>query len=326
MKKYLILLPLLVTTIISNVEANDSLRETANRLFGVIQAPEEALLKSEKVKLGQQLFWDKRISANGKVACASCHKAEDWASDKRKHSPDASNMMTSRHSQPIFNAVGQIGLRWVVDRIDAQIQAQGSLTGSLGFNNHEEVVAKLKELNYEEWFKKAFPDSPSPTSVESYGQAIAAYESTLQTPSAFDRYLQGDDSALTVSQKNGLNLFVSTGCASCHNGARLGGEMMQKFGIFGNYWEYTGSEAIDKGKSAKTGKPADEYVFRVPMLRNIVKTAPYFHDGSVGELHEAVRIMAEVQLNKSLSEREIAEIIEFLDSLTGEIPQNYTSP
>ncbi len=126
MKKYLILLPLLVTTIISNVEANDSLRETANRLFGVIQAPEEALLKSEKVKLGQQLFWDKRISANGKVAFASCHKAEDWSSDKRKHSPDASNMMTSRHSQPIFNAVGQIGLRWVVDRIDAQIQAQGS--------------------------------------------------------------------------------------------------------------------------------------------------------------------------------------------------------
>ncbi|USI26460.1 cytochrome-c peroxidase [Alteromonas macleodii] len=326
MKRHLILLPLLVATTISNVEANDSLRDTANRLFGVIQAPEEALLESEKVKLGQHLFWDERVSVNGKVACSSCHKAEDWSSDKREYSPDANNMMTSRHSQPIFNAVGQIGLRWVADRRDAQTQAQGSLTGSLGFSNHDEVVAKLKELDYEEWFKKAFPDSSTPTSVENYGQAIAAYESTLKTPSAFDRYLQGDDSALTVSQKNGLDLFVSTGCASCHNGLRLGGEMMQKFGVFGNYWEYTGSKTIDKGKSVKTGKLADEYVFRVPILRNIVKTAPYFHDGSVSELPEAVRIMAEVQLNKSLSEREIAEIIEFLDSLTGKIPQNYTSP
>lgn len=326
MRLYCLVLSMLLTTHISKVEADDTLHETATNLFDAIQAPDNVMLNSPRVILGQRLFWDKRISANGEVSCASCHKAQEWSSDARAYSVDARNERTSRHSQPIFNAVGQVGLRWLADRPNAERQAQGSLTGSLGFDSQDEAFSKLRKLGYEALFNEAFPDSPTSLTAENYGKAIAAYELTLTTPSAFDRYLQGDINALTATQRNGLDIFISTGCAACHNGARLGGETVQKFGLFGNYWQHTGSAAIDDGLFTKTGKAADKYVFRVPMLRNIAKTAPYFHDGSVNDLHEAVSIMAKIQLDKSLSEDEVAAIISFLNSLTGEVPKNYTSP
>ncbi|HZN26823.1 MAG TPA: cytochrome C peroxidase, partial [Burkholderiales bacterium] len=165
-----------------------------------------------------------------------------------------------------------------------------------------------------------------PMTARNYGRAIAAYQATLTTPAAFDRFLGGDDSALTGRQKSGMRAFMASGCAGCHSGALLGGAMMQRFGLVKNYWLETGSDKIDQGRYAITKKEEDRYVFRVPMLRNVAKTAPYFHDGSVERLDQAVRIMASVQLGRALGDATIADIVAFLESLTGEVPPHYGPP
>jgi cytochrome c peroxidase len=146
------------------------------------------------------------------------------------------------------------------------------------------------------------------------------------TPAPFDRFLAGDEDALNEKQKAGLRRFMSTGCAGCHNGALLGGTMFQKFGVVKDYWLETKSAKPDAGRFAVTKKEEDRYVFRVPMLRNVAKTAPYFHDGSVANLNEAVRIMAAVQLGRALDDAAVAQIVAFLESLTGEIPATYAPP
>ena len=163
-------------------------------------------------------------------------------------------------------------------------------------------------------------------STRNYGRAVEAYEATLITPAPFDRFLGGDDAALTAAQKDGMRAFVSTGCAACHSGALLGGAMNQRFGLVKDYWLETGSTKIDVGRFAATKKEEDKYVFRVPMLRNVAKTAPYFHDGSVDTLERAVRVMASVQLGKTLDDATAKSIVAFLGSLTGEVPANYAPP
>jgi cytochrome c peroxidase len=162
--------------------------------------------------------------------------------------------------------------------------------------------------------------------ARNYGRALAAYQATLTTPAAFDRFLAGDDAALSERQKAGMRAFVGSGCAACHNGPLLGGTMMQRFGVVKNYWLETGSEKVDDGRYAITKKEEDRYVFRVPMLRNVVKTAPYFHDGSVERLDQAVRIMASLQLGRVLDDAAVSSIVAFLESLTGDVPANYAPP
>ena len=306
--------------------AESSLLIQARNLFGQIEAANPSAIDDPVVRLGQQLFWDKRTSANAEVACASCHLADEGSSDARVRSLTAKGTLTARHSQPVFNAVGQVGLRWTGDRPDAAAQARGSLTGSMGFASDEKAMEKLQELGYEPLFRVAFPEDEQPLTPQRYGEAIAAYEKTLTTPAPFDRFLGGEESALSPEQKNGLQEFMAVGCSACHNGARLGGEMLQKFGIYGNYWQLTNSETIDKGRFENTGKAGDEYVFRVPMLRNIVATAPYFHDGSVVSLEDAVAIMAELQLGKTLEAQSVKSIVTFLQSLSGEVPEHYKAP
>ena len=158
------------------------------------------------------------------------------------------------------------------------------------------------------------------------GARSQAYQATLTTPAAFDRYLAGDDSALSARQQNGLRAFISTGCAGCHNGPHLGGMAFHRFGLVKNYWLETGSDKLDVGRFAVTKKEEDRYVFRVPMLRNVAKTAPYFHDGSVDRLDRAVRIMASVQLGRTLDDTTVTDIVAFLESLTGEVPPHYAPP
>jgi cytochrome c peroxidase len=276
--------------------------------------------------LGRALFWDGRASANGKVACASCHAAADWSSDRRRFSVDARDKRTARHSQPVFNSMSQAGLRWTADRPSGAAQAEGSLTGSLGFADKGAAVAKLKSLGYESAFKAAFPGDADPVSTANYGKALQAYQSTLITPAPFDRYLAGEDSALTPLQKAGMRAFVTNGCAGCHNGALLGGQQLRKFGQVKDYWLETRSDPIDEGRFQASKNEAEKFFFRVPMLRNVAKTAPYFHDGSVEGLEEAIRIMASVQLGRTLPKTEIRAIAAFLDSLTGSVPEHYSAP
>jgi len=304
--------------------ADEALRREATALFGQVKASTAA--PSPQVELGRALFWDTRLSADGKTACASCHPARDWGADRRRFSPDARGALTSRHSPTIFNSVSQPMLRWLGDRKNGADQAESSMTGSMGFASKDAGVAKLAELEYMPKFRAAFPQDAQPLSAANYARALASYEATLTTPAPFDRFLAGDDSALTEPQKAGLKTFVSTGCAGCHNGVNLGGTTLQKFGLTKDYWLETGSEKPDPGRFAVTKKEEDRYVFRVPMLRNVAKTAPYFHDGSVERLDRAVRVMASVQLGRTLDDAAVASIVSFLDSLTGDVPYNYAPP
>jgi cytochrome c peroxidase len=304
--------------------ADEALRRQAAGLFGEIKASTAA--GSPQAELGRALFWDERVSLDGKTACASCHFAQDWGADRRRFSPDARGALTSRHSPTVFNSVSQPTLRWLGDRKTAADQAEGSLGGSLGFPSRDAALKKMNELGYEAAFRAAFPQDAQPFSTANYGRALAAYQATLTTPAAFDRFLAGNDAALSERQKAGLRSFISIGCAGCHNGTELGGTMLSKFGVVKDYWLETGSQKIDQGRFSITKKEEDRYVFRVPMLRNVAKTAPYFHDGSVETLDRAVRVMASVQLGRKLDDATVADVVAFLDSLTGEIPSNYAPP
>jgi cytochrome c peroxidase len=304
--------------------AQDSLRQDALKLFGRVEAPAAATLATPEVELGRALFWDTRISLDGKTACASCHL--DHGADRRKASIDAKGLPTSRHSPTVFNSLAQPKLRWLSDRKDGADQAEGSMTGSMGFASKQAAVEKLVELEYAAAFRKAYPAEAEPMNAKNYGRAIHAYEATLSTPAPFDRYLGGDDKALSERQMAGLRTFMSTGCTACHNGALLGGTLMQKFGLVRDYWLETGAAKPDVGLFAVTKKEEDRYVFRVPMLRNVAKTAPYFHDGSVETLEQAVKIMGAVQLGRTLDDASVASIVAFLESLTGDVPAHYAPP
>ena len=311
-------------SVASGARADVPLRRQAAALFGEIKASTTA--GSSEAELGRALFWDTRLSLDGKTACASCHTARDWGADRRLFSPDARGALTSRHSPTVFNSTAQPTLRWLGDRKSAADQAEGSLNGSMGFPSKEAAVAKMNELKYAPAFSAAFPQDAEPVSAKNYGRALAAYQATLTTPAPFDRFLAGDDGALTEQQKTGLRTFITLGCNHCHNGPNLGGTALQKFGPAKEYWLETGSKKVDQGRFSITKKEEDRYVFRVPMLRNVAKTAPYFHDGSVDRLDRAVQVMASVQLGRELEDTALAEIVSFLEALTGEVPSNYAPP
>lgn len=317
---------LLVMLVSSMALGDESLREEAAGLFGRLEAIRPERLEAHDVTLGRSLFWDERLSLDGKTACASCHLVEDWGADRRQFSPDAKGKLTARNSQTIFNAVLQPTLRWNGDRNSGAQQAEKSLTGSMGLASAHEIVAILRDSGYEGAFRKAFPTDADPLSPSNYGRAIEAYETTLITLAPFDRFLAGDTSALDADQQAGLKLFISTGCADCHQGKLLGGESFEKFGVVKDYWIATKSKGRDAGRIEFTKVDSDRYKFRVSMLRNISRTGPYFHDGSIGKLDDAVKVMAGVQLGVSLSDNDAAQVSRFLESLTGEVPMNYSKP
>jgi cytochrome c peroxidase len=304
--------------------ADRELHAQAQALFGALEPPND--VDTQQAALGRALFFDTRIAPDGKTGCVSCHWPDRWGADPRPHSPDARGKLTERHSQTIFNATAQSALRWRADRRSAAHQAEDSLTGSMGFAHTGDVVPVLKSRGYEAAFKRAFPQDDAPVSPANWGRALEAYQRTLVTPAPFDAYLRGDDAALTPRQKAGLSTFIANGCAGCHNGPLLGGRSNQKFGMVSNYWLATGSKVIDVGRQAITRDESDRYVFRVSMLRNVARTAPYFHDGSVPELRDAVRIMASVQLGRELSDADTAAIVTFLEALTGPVPTHFAPP
>jgi cytochrome c peroxidase len=204
-----------------------------------------------------------------------------------------------------------------------EAQAGGPVLNPVEMNipSEEYLVKRLStDKKYQQLFTEAFPNEEKPLTFKNITYAIAAFERELITPSRFDNYLKGDENALSSEEKKGLKTYMDVGCTTCHAGALLGGNMYQKFGLFGDYWEYTDSKEIDEGRMMVTKNEADKYLFKVPSLRNIDKTYPFFHDGSVEKLDEAVRIMAKVELNKDLSDKETKEIVTFLASLTGETP------
>jgi cytochrome c peroxidase len=304
----------------------DALLQQAQALFGVVKpvTPEEAA--APQAVLGRALFWDTRLSLDGKTACASCHSPADWSSDRRPLSVNAKGQFTTLHSQAMFMAQDQVALRWYGDRKDGAHQAERSITGSMGYGSTSDLVTALRSLAYEDLFRRAFGTEGDAITAANYAKALAAYQRTLRTPAPLDDFLKGNAAALNPQQRVGLEKFVGKGCVACHNGPLLGGNSFQKFGITKDYWLATGSKTIDEGRFTSTKVESDKYVYRVPMLRNIAKTAPYFHDGSVATLDEAVRVMAEVQLGQKLSSEDVSDIVAFLGSLTGKVPAHYAAP
>lgn len=281
-----------------------------------------------RVTLGRKLFFDPRISLDGTVSCATCHRPALYGTDALPKSIGVEHRLNARNAPTVLNAALQFKAHWIGDRETVEEQATKALVGRTSFGNPDvaTVVRKIRELpGYEAEFKQAFPDDAEPIKPENWGKAIGAYERTLVTPSPFDAYLQGDGNALTPQAQNGLKAFISIGCVACHNGVAIGGSTFEKFGVLGDYWKETGSQTIDEGRFGETRDPTDKWVFKVPTLRNVGMTPPYFHDGSVATLSQAIRVMGKVQLGKVLTQEQVDELSAFLNSLTGELPKEFAN-
>jgi cytochrome c peroxidase len=290
-----------------------------------VMTSEKNPITFEKVKLGKILFYETRISVDGTVSCARCHPIGLYAADGLKKSIGNNCKINPRNAPTLFNAAGQISAHWIGNRTDVEDQARQSVIGppSFGMPSHEAVEKKLKEIRgYGELFKKVFPGERDPITVDNLAKAIGAFERTLVTPSHFDSFLKGDIAALNEQAKRGLRTYMEAGCIMCHFGPYLGGQMYQKSGISEPYWKYAKSEPIDQGRYVVTKNEADKYVFKVPIHRNVAKTAPYFHDGSIDKLEDAVWVMGKIQLGKDLNKFQVEEIVTFLKSLTGKISED----
>jgi cytochrome c peroxidase len=282
----------------------------------------------ERAHLGRLLFFDPRLSVDANVSCATCHQPSLYGTDALPKSIGVRQRIQPRNAPTILNTALHFVNHWRGDRENVEDQAVRALTapGSSGQPDEQAVIDRLERISgYTALFEAAFPGEPHPMTVKNIGKAIGGYERTLVTPSPFDRYLARDVNALSATARAGLEKFINAGCAACHNGAGVGGHMYQKFGVVEDYWVATGSKDIDKGRAEITKDSADLYIFKVPSLRNVAMTAPYFHDGSVATLPEAVRVMARVQLGGELNDGDTRDIVTFLESLTGDLPAEFAA-
>ena len=306
---------------------DEDLLKEAKQIFSPLpqaMSSEKNVITPEKVKLGKILYYETRISVDGTVSCARCHPIGLYAADGLKKSIGNNCKVNPRNAPTLLNAAGQISAHWIGNRVDVEDQARQSVIGppSFGMSSYEAVETRLKKLKgYLDLFKEAFPGGNNPVTVDNFAKAVGAFERTLVTPSPFDSFLKGDIAALKEQEKRGLKTFMEAGCGMCHFGTYVGGQMYQKFGVFEPYWKYTKSEPIDEGRYVATKNEPDKYVFKSPVLRNVAKTAPYFHDGSIDKLEEAVLIMGKVQLGRDLTKVQVEEIVTFLKCLTGIIPE-----
>lgn len=303
-----------------------ALREEALTIFEPLPvtapAPKDNVITPEKIALGKKLFFDPRLSASGVFSCYSCHNLTTGGDDNLETSIGHGWQKGPRNSPTVFNSVFNKAQFWDGRAEDLKEQAKGPIQAGVEMANKPDVVvATLKSMPlYGELFQKAFPDEDDHVTFDNMAKAIEAFETTLITPAPFDAFLKGDDAALNDQQKAGLNLFMEKGCISCHSGVNVGGQDYFPFGLV----EKPGADVLpegDKGRFAVTNTVDDSYVFRAAPLRNVGVTAPYFHSGRVWSLNTAVAIMAESQLGQKLAEDEVNQIVAFLQSLTGEVPE-----
>lgn len=307
--------------------ASEDLMKTAREQFKVIPASYKDVpgntATDAQIALGNMLYHDPRLSGSHALSCASCHNIGLGGGDDASTSIGHKWQQGGRNAPTVLNAVFNTAQFWDGRAKDLAEQAGGPMVNPIEMNSTaDHVVAQLKSIpGYHEAFASAFPGDKEPITLANAQTAIAAFESTLITPNApFDKYLSGDAGALSQVQKDGLKLFIDKGCAACHNGINVGGGMYAKFGLV----ESPGAKyrpAGDKGREAVTHETSDEFAFKVPSLRNIALTAPYFHTGSVWNLKEAVTVMGQAQLGQKLTPEEVDKIAAFLDALTGEQPK-----
>ena len=278
-------------------QADKDLLEQAQAVFQPLPDRAENAdnpVTGEKIKLGKLLYFDTRLSKTGNNSCNSCHNLATFGVDNSPTSKGDAGKFGARNSPTVFNAALHAFQFWDGRAKDVEEQAGGPILNpvEMAIPSKDFLVKKLKGIKeYDDLFKAAYPSDKEPVTYLNIQKSIAAFERTLVTPSAFDKYLKGDYRALNAEQKDGLKTFMTVGCTQCHSGVAVGGGMFQKFGVYGDYRTITGVACDDEGMKKETKQEADKDVFKVPSLRNAEKTAPYFHNGCVADLSAAVKIM-----------------------------------
>lgn len=304
------------------IEEISELNKKANTIFASISSIDVQGISSEMFVLGKKLYHDKALSKNYTISCSSCHNLQKYGVDNLATSPGDTKIHGNRNSPSSIYAFLHGMQFWDGRAKDVVEQAGGPILNPIEHNIPSEqfLVSRLSQIKeYQELFAAAFPQEKNPITFKNVQLAIASFEKQLNPRSKFDDYLDGNEQALSSKEKEGLGEFIAVGCVNCHNGVAVGGTMIQKFGVYNDYWKATKSKHIDYGVYGLDKNENSKYLFKVPALRNVAQTYPYFHDGSVSSLKDAIQIMAKVQLNKDLSKQQIHSIEAFLKTLTGEV-------
>lgn len=286
----------------------------------VMSAPGLEITPSQ-VTLGRKLFHETLLSNGHDVSCNTCHALNGYGADGRRVSFGDLGHAGARNAPTVYNAAGQIAQFWDGRAPNVEVQAKGPILNpdEMAMADSAAVLAHMRASpEYVHDFAKAFPYDKEPITYDNVGRAIGAFERGLVTPSRWDSYLAGDSTALSPAELRGFTTFVRVGCSSCHAGAYVGGQSFQKLGRV-TPWPSLG----DSGRIKVTQQPSDLYVFKVPSLRNVERTGPYFHDGSVASLDSAILLMGRHQLGRELTPAQIASIRAWLATLTGELPAAY---
>ncbi len=298
----------------------------------VAPAPADNPTTPAKVELGKMLFFDPRFSSTGTVSCFTCHNVMEGGEDHRPTSIGVHGQKGGRNAPTVWNAALNSVQFWDGRAATLEDQAKGPPVNpiEMGMENLRAVIDRIRQIpGYRAYFEKAF-GSGDVVTMDNAARAIASYERTLLTPnSPYDRYVNGDKSALTEQQVRGMKTFVAVGCMTCHQGPLFSGPAQPTgTGNFVRFPSFPQNPYVslydlskDKGRFAVTHNPADESVWRVPMLRNLLYTAPYMHNGSVNTLPDAVRVMTAGQIGRALADKDVDDLVAFLGSLTGEFPQ-----
>ncbi|MBX3616372.1 cytochrome-c peroxidase [Nitrosomonas sp.] len=306
---------ILVASLITIGALVTSMHASANEPIQPIKAAK--VTNADLVELGKMLFFDPRLSKSGFISCNSCHNLSMGGTDNIPTSIGHAWQQGPINAPTVLNASMNLAQFWDGRAKDLKEQAGGPIAnpGEMA-STHKVTVEILQSIpQYREHFAKAFGSDQ--VDIDRVTTAIAAFEETLVTPgSRFDKWLEGDKKALSAQELEGYELFKSSGCAGCHNGPAVGGALYQKFGVHHPYK----TKSKVEGRKAVTGKDTDLNVFKVPTLRNIELTYPYFHDGAATTLEDAVKIMGKVQLDRDFNKKEIDSIVAFLKTLTGEQP------
>lgn len=303
--------------------ADADLRKEALGYFAPIPTAPDPQPSPAEIELGKMLFFEPRLSEGHNISCNTCHNLGTGGADLAPVSLGHRWQKGGRNSPTVLNSVYNSAQFWDGRAATLADQAGGPMINPVEMGSTpEHVEEQLRGIpGYATYFAAAFPGEDQPITFENAATAIAAFEATLITPnSPFDQFLAGDDGAMTDEQKVGLQLFMDQGCASCHAGMNLGGDSYQPFGVVEKPdWAFLPPE--DKGRFEVTRAEEDAYVFKVPTLRNIALTPPYFHSGSVWNLNTAVGVMGAAQLGAALDAEQEANIVAYLESLTGELPK-----
>jgi len=279
---------------------------------------------SDKILLGKMLYHDTRLSKSNVFSCNSCHNLATYGVDNNPLSIGHGWKTGTRNSPTTLNASLNSAQFWDGRNKDVEEQAKGPILNpvEMGSPDSAFVEERIKSIPaYVDLFKKAFPNENDPLNFNNIANAIGVFERTLLTPARFDDFLNGNGEAISNVEKEGLKKFMSNGCTACHSGEAVGGNNFFKFGLVkGPYWEYTKSTFKDEGKFTVTKQEQDKDVFKSSSLRNIEHTYPYFHDGSIWDLKQAVKIMGVTQMGREISDEDASQIVSFMNTLTGTIP------